>query len=334
MYNYFISIIIPAYNTEKYISSCLESVLKQKYENFEIIIVNDGSSDNTDSICRLFQENDQRIKYFEKENGGVSSARNLGLSHAHGDWVCFIDSDDVVSETYLTSLTENIHNNSSLVFCNYQKEFEKTLDIGNVYAEKEDMIKYFLRHLTALSGPYAKLYSMKVINKYHIRFPENVHMGEDAIFILRYLNKVDSIAVSNSLNYIVKKRKASLSTKYNNFQSEWSGYILWKREMEHLLQKYEGIFENEKEILWNHRIGDAFYRCLQCIYKSNTNLKTKEKITLLKSIPQAEYAEYEKYYHAKHKLQKINKFLICNKQFYLFYYLGCVHKFIVKKKRS
>lgn len=334
MHNDLISIIVPAYNAEKYLSICLESIFKQKYTNFEIILVNDGSSDNTDRICRLFQENDQRIKYFKKENGGVSSARNLGLSQANGDWVCFIDSDDVVSETYLTSLTQNIRNNNSLVFCNYQREFEKTLNIGNVYAEKRDMIKYFLKYLTALSGPYAKLYSMNVIKKNCIRFPENVHMGEDAIFILRYLKCVDAIAVSNSIDYIVKRREGSLSTKYNEFHSEWSGYILWKEELEQFIQKYGKIFKNEKEVLWNHRIGDTFYRCLQCIYKSNTNLKTKEKIAFLKAIPQSEYSEYKKYYYAKHNLQKINKILICNKHYYLFYYLGCVHSFIVKKKRS
>ena len=91
-----ISIIIPVYNVEKHIEQCLNSIKKQSYQNFEVIIVNDGSLDNTESICKRITQSDVRFRYFSKENGGVSSARNFGLDNANGHYITFIDGDDWV----------------------------------------------------------------------------------------------------------------------------------------------------------------------------------------------------------------------------------------------
>lgn len=96
-----ISVIIPIYNTEKYLSRYIESVLNQSYKNFELLLINDGSKDRSGDICDEYAKKDNRIKVFHKENGGVSSARNLGLDNAKGDYVCFIDSDDYVGKRYL-----------------------------------------------------------------------------------------------------------------------------------------------------------------------------------------------------------------------------------------
>lgn len=331
MYQDLISIIVPIYNSEKYISSCIDSILKQKYTKFELILVNDGSTDNTENICKKYQAKDQRIKYFKKLNGGVSSARNYGLAKVSGNWLCFIDSDDVVTESYLNSLIDNIPNNNSLVFCNYEKEHKKIYNIGNTYVENKSMITYFIENLTMLSAPYAKLYNTDIIKKHQIKFPEDVHMGEDAIFILKYLNHVDGIQVSNSIIYTVKQRENSLSSKYNAFYSEWQGFLQWKSELETFMKKYGNIFENEKEVLWNSRIGETFYRCLQSIYKSQQKLNLKERTKLFKYIPEIYYSEYQKYYHPKYKLQKLNKMLICNKQYNLFYYLGRIYSHIKRK---
>ena len=92
-----VSIIIPMYNVENCIATCVQSVIKQSYTNFELLLIDDGCIDKTCDICREFIENDKRIYLIRKQNGGVSSARNLGLKKAHGNYVCFIDSDDYVS---------------------------------------------------------------------------------------------------------------------------------------------------------------------------------------------------------------------------------------------
>ena len=99
-----VSIIVPVYNAEKYIKNCVLSILNQDYKNIELILVNDGSKDNSYNICKQLAEKDNRIRLFNKENGGTSSARNYGLDNAKGEYVCFIDSDDFACPNYVTTL--------------------------------------------------------------------------------------------------------------------------------------------------------------------------------------------------------------------------------------
>ena len=99
-----ISIIVPVYNTEKYISNCIESILKQKEKDFELLLIDDGSKDQSGRICDTYATKDDRIKVIHKKNGGVSSARNLGIDHAKGEMIFFIDSDDTVGPDYLKNL--------------------------------------------------------------------------------------------------------------------------------------------------------------------------------------------------------------------------------------
>ena len=104
-----ISIIVPIYNVEKYLRQCLDSIMNQTYQNFECLLINDGSPDNSANICREYVDKDSRFKYFEKENGGVSSARNLGIEYSKGEYITFIDSDDWVDSDYLELLYMKIN---------------------------------------------------------------------------------------------------------------------------------------------------------------------------------------------------------------------------------
>lgn len=103
-----ISIVIPIYNAEKYLEECLNSIKNQTYKNFEVIMVNDGSKDDSETICKRFSEDDTRFRYLKKENGGVSSARNLGLDNVEGDYITFIDADDWIDENHLELLINSI----------------------------------------------------------------------------------------------------------------------------------------------------------------------------------------------------------------------------------
>ena len=104
MKNELISIIVPIYNVENYLRQCLDSIMSQSYQNFECLLINDGSPDHSADICREYVEKDSRFKYFEKDNGGVSSARNLGIELSKGEYITFIDSDDWVDSDYLEVL--------------------------------------------------------------------------------------------------------------------------------------------------------------------------------------------------------------------------------------
>ena len=104
-----ISIIIPVYNVKKYLLRCIRSILKQKYRNFEVILVDDGSDDGSGLLCDKLKTRDSRIRVIHKENGGMSSARNVGIEFARGEYITFVDSDDYISDRYLETLVELMH---------------------------------------------------------------------------------------------------------------------------------------------------------------------------------------------------------------------------------
>ena len=121
-----VSIIVPCYNVEKYIERCLNSLINQEYSNIEILCIDDGSKDNTKKIIKNFLEKDSRIKYFYKENGGLSSARNYGLKYIDGYYCCFIDSDDYVDSTYVSKLVNSIEkNNADIAVCEFDRVYGK-----------------------------------------------------------------------------------------------------------------------------------------------------------------------------------------------------------------
>ena len=113
-----ISVIIPVYNTEKFLHRCIDSILTQTYTDFELLLIDDGSKDSSGSICDEYAEKDSRVRVFHKENGGVSSARNLGLDNAWGEWITFVDSDDYIEENFLKSFDGNL--DADLVVGNIQ----------------------------------------------------------------------------------------------------------------------------------------------------------------------------------------------------------------------
>lgn len=199
-----ISIIVPVYNTEKFLRKCIESILKQSYKNIEIILINDGSTDGSNQICLEYAEIDSRIITIYQKNGGVSKARNKGLEIANGDYIVFIDSDDFVEEHYVKELYCKIQNYDIVIcgigrFINGKKKSE--------FLEEHEMNKYELIAQTLESKfiggyPVNKIFKKSIIEKYNIRFNEKIHIGEDMIWILDYLNHCEKgIYISEVLYY-------------------------------------------------------------------------------------------------------------------------------------
>ena len=142
--NELVSIVVPIYNTEQYISKCIESLINQTYKNLEIILIDDGSTDNSFNICKKYQKEDERIKLFHKENGGVSSARNYGIKKATGEYICFCDSDDYYSLEALTIMTDTIRDSNADLCCfgRYGGSFE------NKYISKRENPLELLNYLS------------------------------------------------------------------------------------------------------------------------------------------------------------------------------------------
>ena len=211
-----ISIIVPIFNTEKYLHQCLDSILSQSYGNFECLLINDGSTDASASICREYVAKDARFRYFEKENGGVSSARNLGIERSGGAYITFIDSDDWVEFDYLEVLYSAIIQETADISVSSYRTYEMSKNIWLFHAFKRvEHQKVFSRQellnqlmfLDSLDSSY-RFASCKLVRKSvltGIWFNESTHLGEDMEFWFKLYLVAEKVVFSNRDTYIYRK---------------------------------------------------------------------------------------------------------------------------------
>ena len=205
-----VSIIIPAYNAEKTIKKCLNSVCNQTYKDIEIIIVNDGSTDNTELEVKSI--NSDKINYYKKENGGVSSARNLGLDKATGDYVLFIDSDDWINDEYVENLVNNIKHNDSYCLASTMKY--ETLNGFTDYKITTDIFD-----LIRFPSVVIRLYNKKFIDELNLRFG-NSSFGEDLEFTTKLYIYNNNVSISKNSEYYYAYSENSLSHNYGTHMIE------------------------------------------------------------------------------------------------------------------
>ncbi len=209
-----ISIIVPIYRVEQYLSSCIKSILKQTYSNFELILIDDGSPDHCGKICDEFARKDSRIKVIHQTNGGVSKARNIGIKIAKGKWICFIDPDDLITPEYLEKFDPDHINDIDLIIQGhlilrknlYRSECKFT---NCIYHIKDILTPDLLFFLV----PWSKLYKKELIVKYNINFPENISQYEDMVFYHNFISHANTFRTISSQRYIYRQNsKNSLSS--------------------------------------------------------------------------------------------------------------------------
>ncbi len=191
-----LSIVIPVYNAQNYIRECLESILISS-KSFEVVLIDDGSKDNSLNICEEYSKKDGRVKVFHKENGGVSSARNYGIKKATGDYLMFVDSDDVM----LNEWDKIIDYVDSDDICYFNKKLK---NIEN----KDELLKYIVGDNNEgiwLSGPYSKIFSTRLIRDNNISFNENIINGEDMLFNIEVALEAKSFKVVNMSYYLYRQ---------------------------------------------------------------------------------------------------------------------------------
>lgn len=212
-----VSVIIPVYNAEKYLEECIDSVLKQDLEDFEIILVNDGSTDSSGDICNLYAAKDNRIKVFHKTNGGVSSARNLGIENAQGEWITFIDSDDSIQENYFVAIAKDIDSDLVMQGFDYFEKHQKVKEFKyTVHCFSKVELINQLQLYPDLSSSCAKFFRREVVNKHSLRFNEKLKFGEDSIFTLQYLLLCEKIKTTDTSRYSYRLSDSGLTnTKLN-----------------------------------------------------------------------------------------------------------------------
>lgn len=230
-----ISIIVPVYKVEQYLPKCIDSILSQTYQNWELLLIDDGSPDNSGRICDEYAAKDERIRVFHKKNGGVSSARNLGLDYAEGGYVMFVDSDDWLS-------------NDCLEVCVYEVEKNKldALQFGFTSITENNEKRLVKNPSSILDGEqYIKLnnfnvcvgggvYKREIIEEYKLRFPEELKLAEDQIFVLSFFKHAQRIKyIDKAMYYYLQRADSAVHTPKSedilkscdamiSFSKEWS----------------------------------------------------------------------------------------------------------------
>lgn len=218
-----ISVIVPVYNVVSCISRCIDSIISQTFPDWELLLIDDGSPDRCGEICDEYARKDKRIKVFHKENGGVSSARNLGIEQASGDWIVFVDSDDWCEPNYLSDFfVENQIERDSIVLQGMKKVSNGVVTKTMPFKDKSysNIVEgVFDNNLLIYGGPFCKLFSKSLIIENGIRFPLDYSFGEDAVFFFKALSLANKIITTSVCNYhYVDAIENSLSKKRHRFE--------------------------------------------------------------------------------------------------------------------
>lgn len=217
------SIIIPIYNVEKYLRRCIESVVLQNYSDFEVLLINDGSPDNSEKICEEYFYDD-RIKYIKKDNGGLSSARNMGLDYAQGKYILFLDSDDYIANDCLEKIKDIVNEKQyDLISINARIEYDdKTYkDLCSGVATGEYYVEAYMKEVYAKKSyracaPYF-IYNKSYIEKNNFRFYNGI-LHEDELWTPQVVMQASSIYCSNILVYYHCLRKGSITQSDNYYK--------------------------------------------------------------------------------------------------------------------
>lgn len=217
-----VSVIVPVYNVEKYLGKCIDSILNQTFSDFEIILVDDGSPDNSGAICDEYAKKDDRIKVIHKTNGGVSSARNDGISEANGDYIMFVDSDDFIEPQMLEAMLPT--EDEDIIFCGFRYVYddrteERLIESFCLISKEEFINKYYIdsEMTNVISGPYNKLFKKAIIDENNIKFNQNISICEDGLFVVEFMQKAAKFSNIGTAYYnYVQYCDETLMSRYNS----------------------------------------------------------------------------------------------------------------------
>ena len=277
-----ISIIVPIYNDEKYLKRCIESILKQTYTNIELILINDGSEDKSLEICEEYKKNDNRITIVNKENEGVSVARNIGIEKATGELISFVDADDYLEITFLQELFNIMKKyNSQYVACGYSRVYDNHIeqvnnDLKEILLTADEYLKKLLNVQTGYGFAHMKLINKNIIG--NIRFDESLKVGEDALFNVMLCQNLDNVIIFNKSLYKYYFNPNSVVRKFD--KNYYQKYLESMEKMtEYINNKYINNYEIKQD-LQNYIAYHILLICVNYCYhpqnKENNRKKLKE----------------------------------------------------------
>ena len=291
-----ISVIVPVYKAEEYLHRCVDSILAQTFQDFEVLLIDDGSPDRSGEICDEYARKDRRVRVFHKENGGVSAARNVGLNNAKGEYVCFVDSDDWVEEEMFATILDSFQSKKGIdiLFWGFQYD-DSQLQNGTkrkiykgvlrfAYCDTaESILKfiYWLEKRDMFGWTWNKLFKLEIIQSYQIRFDETISLQEDHLFTLEYAKHVKNLMVLPYYPYHYRVLNGSLMNRRRNYAER-------KRVITLLLQKklcLIDMFKSSDSILIRKYVYESFilasFYSLSLLYEGKSTYA--EKLNEMKS---------------------------------------------------
>lgn len=296
--NPLISIIVPVYNIEKYIDCCVRSLVKQTYENLEIILINDGSTDASLSLCRDWEEKDSRITVIDQRNQGASVARNSGIRACSGEWICFVDGDDWLEGDAIEKMLENVGAETEVLITDYyinsetkswKESFFSLSDHDFSREEHIELIKNcFLktsfsnrRAVTMVGVPWAKLIRADLIKKNHISFDPDLRKMQDALFCSEVFHFSSNIRFRAVPVYHYRQNSTSITHRGNPKYQKIADSVL--RAFRKFIKKYH--YEAQlKDVYYAKKFMFAFETVKFVYILDDTGLKVPAKIRGVKKI--------------------------------------------------
>lgn len=269
------SIIVPIYNIDNYLGKCIQSILSQTYRNFELILVDDGSRDNSPKICDKYAEADDRIKVIHKPNGGLATARKAGAEIAIGKYIVCVDGDDWISENYLEKFTEVIDNyKPQIICCNYyigteEKNTETTVYSKNKFFDRADIKSKILpdflyrEHGGKISSTvWGKAFDRVLYTQIQMSVPNEISLGEDAAVVKPCIFKSDSIYIMSDALYFYRYNPTSITKSRKAF--DWNSPYIRGKHLEGQIDMSSGTFKNQLSCAVCHMLFNVavsqFYR--------------------------------------------------------------------------
>lgn len=220
-----ISVIVPVYNSQKYLDRCVSSILNQNYRDFQLLLIDDGSADSSPLMCDKYAESDSRVSVIHRVNEGVSNTRNIGIDNATGDYITFVDSDDYISETMLSDLMDCVTDTADMVVGSLKmisETGETEFSMKDSLISTKDLLEDYLSERfprICLNGPCVKLFRKDIIDKHHIRFDPAMSLGEDTVFVTEYLSHCEKIRTTDKVMYFyMRDNEDSL---FSRFRENW-----------------------------------------------------------------------------------------------------------------
>lgn len=257
-----ISIIVPIYNAEKSICRCVDSILSQSYSDFELLLIDDGSKDKSGVICDVYSAKDNRVRVFHKENGGVSSARNVGLDKARGEYLCFCDSDDYVDSDWISNFALYFPSEMITQGFKWQKENDIQWNFVKNQPGTFGLIEALdsLHSLNNMGYLWCRCFKSSIIERFHIRFNDAYLLREDYEFITSYCTRIRNVSLVSSCSYNYFMPNYS-GLKYNKVKIE-EDIKCTLSILHNLFQIYETNYHNDIICSELNRLRGALFKAI------------------------------------------------------------------------